>query len=536
MFLTFGSELLNAFLETLEMMALSGLISIIFGVVLGLLLNALSPKGVIKNKYVYAVLSFIINMIRSIPYLILGVLIIPFTMFVTGLFGRATFFGALASCVSLSIASTAFIAKVVESAASEVPYSMIEAGLSLGLSKFQIVTKIILKEAMPSIVNGIALALVSLLGLSAVVVAWNGGGLGSLAKLVGIDDGDTGKMLIIVAIIIVIVVIIQSIGNLLYKKIKFGNGFKISFVAIPLAVCSLLFVALYNIDYSSFNHKNNTPDTVYVTDNNHIKINMADASNVASSAKNGAADLGICSYTFADKQGFDVRNDCIVQESLDMKKTNVNILVVREEDKNKKWVQILSRLITSNDTQSFIDNYFAGAMLPLCQDNIASLETSGTEEDDKKVIRIGGMRNPSIPVIKHIKKEFEAYGYTLIIDEFSEFALGNPALANKTVDATLFQHTPYLNAYLSSNPDVKFTVAAEVYYPLFGGYSSTITDIKQLKNNSVIAIPNDISNGVRALKLLINAGIIELDIPSDLTGLSMTTLISQIKYINLDKE
>lgn len=401
MILSFASELWIALLETLEMVSLAGIISTILGVILGLLLNSLSPKGgIIGNKYVYAIVGFIINMIRSIPFLILGVLLIPLTMWITSIFGRATFFGALASCVPLTIASTAFIAKVVESACSEVIPSMIEAGLSLGLSRFQIVTKIILKEALPSIINGISLALISLLGISAVVVAWSGGGLGSLAKIIGVDNGDRVLMLVIVAVIILLVLIIQFGGNILYKLVKFGRNFKLSYVTIPLAIIPIILIVIFNIDFSK----------------------------------------------------------------------------------------------------------------------------------EKQTIVIGGMSNPSQHVIQNIKSDFESYGYNLEIEIFSEFKLGNPALYEKAVDATLFQHTPYLNNYLATNPDADFTVAAEVYYPLFGGYSNTISDISQLKTGSVVAIPNDLSNGVRALSLLVNAGVIYVDIPADLTGVTLNGLISKISY------
>lgn len=402
MILSFASfiveDLWPALLETLEMLALSGILSTIFGVILGLLLNVWSDKGICKNKYAYGIIGFVVNMIRSIPFLILGVLLIPLTMWITGIFGRATFFGALASCVPLTIASTAFIAKVVEGAASEVSPAMIEAGQSLGLSKLQIVVRIILPEAMPAIISGVSLAMISLLGISAVVVAWSGGGLGALAKIVGVDDGNTAYMLFIVAIIIIIVLLIQLLGNILYKKVKYGKNFRLSVVTIPLAIIPLLLIIFLNIDYSS----------------------------------------------------------------------------------------------------------------------------------SKEVIRIGGMQNPSVPVINNIKEDFEKHGYKLEIEVFSEFGIGNKSLFEKSVDATLFQHTLYLNNYLSQNLDADFTVAAEIYYPLFGGYSTTITKIEDLKSGSVVSIPEDLSNGIRALQLLNDHNVIAIDIPEDITGLTMTQLLKDL--------
>lgn len=216
----FKSELFPALLETFKMLLISGIISTILGIILGLVLNIFSYIGIRKNKYIYSVLSVIVNIVRSIPYLILGVLIIPLTMFITGLFERPTFFGSTASCVSLTIASTAFIAKIVENAAAEVSLDMIEAGVSLGMTKTQIVFKIIFREALPSIANGIALSMVSLLGLSAVVQAWAGGGLGSLAYDIGITRGQRTEMLYIVIVIIIIVVLIQKAGTIISKKLK----------------------------------------------------------------------------------------------------------------------------------------------------------------------------------------------------------------------------------------------------------------------------------------------------------------------------
>lgn len=216
----FINELLPALGETLKMIFISGTISTIFGITIGILLNIFSPQGIKKNKYIYNILSFVVNTIRSIPFLILGVLVIPLTMFITGLFGRATFFGTTASIVSLTIASTVFIAKMVESAAAEVGHSLIEAGIALGMTKRQIVFKIIFRESLPSIVNGIAIAMVSLLGISAVVQAWAGGGLGGLAYNIGIKENRRLEMVYIVIVIIVLVQLIQLCGNYLYKKLK----------------------------------------------------------------------------------------------------------------------------------------------------------------------------------------------------------------------------------------------------------------------------------------------------------------------------
>ena len=238
----FIEELLPALGETLKMVGIAGLLSAIFGILVGILLFTFNPqRGLIKNKIVYPIISFLTNCIRSIPFLILGVLLIPLTMFITGIYTRPTFFGSDASIIPLTIASTAFIAKLVENSFIEVNEDIIEAGKSLGMSKLQIINKILLKEALPSICNGICVALVSLLGISAVVEAWAGGGLGALAVTLGIEQGRNVEMIYIVIVIIIIVQILNTTGNILYKQLMYGgklDGFKK--LIIPLVILLLI--------------------------------------------------------------------------------------------------------------------------------------------------------------------------------------------------------------------------------------------------------------------------------------------------------
>ncbi|MDY4788343.1 MAG: MetQ/NlpA family ABC transporter substrate-binding protein [Bacilli bacterium] len=245
----FFDELIPALLETFKMVGIAGLISTILGILIGIVLFIFHPtRGLIKNKYVYPIVSFLTNCIRSIPFLILGVLLIPLTMFITGIFTRPTFFGSDASIIPLTIASTAFIAKLVENSFVEVNEDIIEAGKSLGMSKWQIISKILIKEALPSICNGVCVALVSLLGISAVVDSWAGGGLGGLAVSLGIQQGRNVEMIYIVLVIIIIVQILNVLGNFMYKKLKYGET---SFKKLPYLLVVILLLPLLTL----FNNK-----------------------------------------------------------------------------------------------------------------------------------------------------------------------------------------------------------------------------------------------------------------------------------------
>lgn len=147
---------------------------------------------------------------------------------------------------------------------------------------------------------------------------------------------------------------------------------------------------------------------------------------------------------------------------------------------------------------------------------------SGCNKDQE--IIFGTMTTPGEPIVNHIKDKFEEKGYKLKVQIFGEFALGNPALVNKTIDVNLFQHTPYLNNYIEST-QAKLSVAAELYYPIFGGYSNTITNFDQLVDGKKVTIPKDDSNRSRALRLLEANGIITLPADKNVVLLSDVTKV-----------
>lgn len=215
----------KALLETLFMVLIAGILSVIIGVLIGSILFITNRS---KNKYIkffYSVLSFIINVFRSFPFLILVFALVPFTrqimMIITGV-GTST--GTSAAIVPLTVAATPFIAKIIENALKEVPTNIIEAATSLGLSPWQIITKVVIKEASPSIVSGMTLAIVSLIGFSSMVCNFGAGGLGSFVYNYGYINSDTNAMIFGVLSIIVLVQIVQIIGNLIYRRI--GEGYE----------------------------------------------------------------------------------------------------------------------------------------------------------------------------------------------------------------------------------------------------------------------------------------------------------------------
>lgn len=149
-----------------------------------------------------------------------------------------------------------------------------------------------------------------------------------------------------------------------------------------------------------------------------------------------------------------------------------------------------------------------------------------------EVIVLATMTTPGKPIVDFIKTEYEEKGYTLDIQVFEEFSLGNPALVSKAADANLFQHTPYLNDFLEKNKNAKLSVAAELYYPIFGGYSYTRTTIEEITDGDRITIPNDNTNRNRALKVLETAGIIT--IPENMINATLND-ITKLKQVTIEE-
>ncbi len=201
--------------ETLYMVAVAALIATAFGLPLGIFL-ATSGKGeLFAAPWVNRVLGVIVNATRSTPFIILVVAIIPFTRLIAG-----TSIGTSAAIVPLTIAATPFIARLIEGAIREVDQGLVEAARAFGASPLQIVLKVLVPEALPGIVLGLTLAVVSLLGFSAMVGAVGGGGLGDLGIRYGYQRFMPEMMLAVVVVLIVLVQAVQSIGDRLARRLN----------------------------------------------------------------------------------------------------------------------------------------------------------------------------------------------------------------------------------------------------------------------------------------------------------------------------
>ena len=208
----------NALWETLYMVAISTVVSNAIGLPLGLLLVVSDKNGIRPIPVLNAVLGVIVNILRSIPFLILGVMISPLTRAITG-----SSIGTAAMVVPLTVAAAPYVARMVESSIKEVPFGVIEAAQSMGASPWQIVWKVLVPEAKPSLMVGAAISVVTILGYSAMSGFIGGGGLGTVAVNYGYNRYNFGIMLVAVIIIVVVVQIFQEVGLRLAKKLDKRN-------------------------------------------------------------------------------------------------------------------------------------------------------------------------------------------------------------------------------------------------------------------------------------------------------------------------
>ena len=201
--------------QTVYMVFFSTLFASILGFILGIVVTVTSPKGLKPNKIIYNVLDLIINVLRSFPFIILIVFIIPLTRAIVG-----TPIGETAAIVPLTIAAAPFVARIIESALKEVDSGVIEAAKSFGASNSQIIFKVMIKEAVPSIISGLTLTIINIIGYSAMAGSVGAGGLGKVAISYGYQRYQTDVMIVTVIILIIIVQGLQSLGNYLYKKLS----------------------------------------------------------------------------------------------------------------------------------------------------------------------------------------------------------------------------------------------------------------------------------------------------------------------------
>ena len=199
--------------QTIEMVFFSTLIALIIGFPLGVLLSNTNKYGITPKPALNLVLSRIIDVLRSFPFVILMIVLLPFTRLIL-----KTAVGTAASIVPLSIAAAPFVARITETALSEVDPGMIQAARAMGSTNWQIVRKVLIPEAMPSVISGITLTVINLVSYSAMAGTLGGGGLGDLAIRYGYQRFQTGIMIVAIVIIIFMVALIQFLGTRLCNK------------------------------------------------------------------------------------------------------------------------------------------------------------------------------------------------------------------------------------------------------------------------------------------------------------------------------
>lgn len=197
------------------MVVLSVTLASAVGIPLGIVLVITDAGKIAENKIFNKILSFIVNTVRSVPFVILMISIIPLTRLIIG-----TPIGTTASIVPLTVAAIPFVARIVETSIREVDRGVIEAAQAMGASSWQIIRKVLIPEALPSIISGITITTVNLVSYSAMAGAIGGGGLGDLAVRYGYQRFNTYILVIIVIILVVLVQVIQIIGDFLVQRVS----------------------------------------------------------------------------------------------------------------------------------------------------------------------------------------------------------------------------------------------------------------------------------------------------------------------------
>lgn len=206
--------ILKGIQETLYMTLLSTLMGYVIGLPMGVLLAVSDKDGLKPNRVLYRILDVIANIVRSIPFLILLILLIPFTRMIVG-----KSYGSTATVVPLVIAAGPFIARMVESSLKEVDEGVIEAARSMGASNLRIIVKVLLVEARTSLINGATIAVGTILGYSAMAGTIGGGGLGDIAIRYGYHRYQADIMIVTVVLLVILVQIFQMVGNTLANRL-----------------------------------------------------------------------------------------------------------------------------------------------------------------------------------------------------------------------------------------------------------------------------------------------------------------------------
>jgi D-methionine transport system permease protein len=209
-----GDTILPALQETAWMVGVSTLLSVVLGFIPAIILTITAKDGLRPNRVVYGILDFLVNVFRSFPFIILMIVIIPFTRLLTG---KAI--GTTAAIVPLTVSAIPFVARIMESALRSVDSGVIEAAKSFGASNAQIIFRVSMKEAVPSILAGITLTIINLVGYSAMGGAIGAGGLGDVAIRYGYQQYRMDYLVVTCLVLIVFVQAVQFLGNFLYEKL-----------------------------------------------------------------------------------------------------------------------------------------------------------------------------------------------------------------------------------------------------------------------------------------------------------------------------
>lgn len=211
----YGELLIEGTKDTISMTSISTLFAYVIGLPIGVLLITSAKQGIRPNSYLNAVLGWIVNIVRSIPFIILLVAIIPLTRLIVG-----TSLGVSGAIVPLVLTAAPFVARIVEQSLAEVDGSLIEAAQSFGASNTQIVFKVLLFESLPSLIRGAALTFITLFGFSAMAGTVGAGGLGDIAIRYGYQRYQYDVMTVAVILCIILVQIVQSLGDFISRAIN----------------------------------------------------------------------------------------------------------------------------------------------------------------------------------------------------------------------------------------------------------------------------------------------------------------------------
>lgn len=213
-FAQYGNLFLQGTIDTLIMTCVATILAYVIGIPLGILLVVTSPNGLRPNRVISTIVGWIVNIGRSVPFIILLVALIPFTRFIVG-----TSLGVPGAVVPLVVTAAPFAARMVEQSLEETDSGLVEAAQSFGASTWQIVWKVYLKETLPSLVRGAAITFVTLFGYSAMAGTVGAGGLGDIAIRYGYQRFQTDVMIFAVLLCVVLVIVFQAIGDVTARKI-----------------------------------------------------------------------------------------------------------------------------------------------------------------------------------------------------------------------------------------------------------------------------------------------------------------------------